>query len=533
VASGDPGEFPWQTTWKRTTFAGWKKIGLSITNLDEEVETSQDAAQSTWIQAISIKEGDKVKWKSLETAPQVSNPKPRYTEATLVRELEKKGIGRPSTYASLVGTLLDKNYTEKRDKPASDRKFSQYLLSKEGQWPPTEESLTKKVGAEKDKMVPTALGLSLLEFCIREFGPLFDYGFTAQMETRLDKVSEGTESWKQVCRDTWDSYKDTYFQLKGTKGTVSTKVKEFADGLKAVQGKKGPILLKEDPSGDKEKTVFYGWPEGVAFGELTEEAAIAFAAKPKATQGQGILLGTMQGKSVLVVGAGDMGAGIARALSSAGAASVTVMNRNAQRAEQLAATVGAVVSPISELAKALGMADVVLTCTGATEPIITAELVNTVRLTSPQTPLLIVDIAMPRDVEHSVSEIAHVTLRDLYDLRDWAQVGINARNNEADAVRSIIGEEVERFTQESIARQAAPLVAELHERAENIRRAEMERFATRMSGLTPEQRELVETMSKSVVAKLLHTPSIQLKNSAGTPQGERIAAALRDLFDIE
>jgi len=245
------------------------------------------------------------------------------------------------------------------------------------------------------------------------------------------------------------------------------------------------------------------------------------------------LLGTMQGKSVLVVGAGDMGAGIARALSSAGAASVTVMNRNAERAEQLAATVGAVVSPISDLANALGIADVVLTCTGATEPIITAELVNSARVTSPQTPLLIVDIAMPRDVEHSVSEIAHVTLRDLYDLRDWAQVGINARNNEADAVRTIIGEEVERFTQESIARQAAPLVAELHERAENIRRAEMERFATRMSGLTAEQRELVETMSKSVVAKLLHTPSIQLKNSAGTPQGERIAAALRDLFDIE
>jgi len=245
------------------------------------------------------------------------------------------------------------------------------------------------------------------------------------------------------------------------------------------------------------------------------------------------LLGTMHGRSVLVVGAGDMGAGIARALSSAGAASVTVMNRNTERAEQLAATVGAVVSPISELANALGVADVVLTCTGATEPIITAELVRSVRDESFSSPLLIVDIAMPRDVEHSVSDIMNVTLRDLYDLRDWAQVGINARNNEADAVRTIIVEEVERFNQESIARQAAPLVAELHERAENIRRTEMERFAARMSGLTPEQRELVEIMSKSVVAKLLHTPSIQLKNSAGTPQGERIAAALRDLFDIE
>ena len=306
TANGDPGEFPWQATWKRTTFAGWRKIGASVTNLDEtEEDTVTDVAQATWLQAISLKEGDTLKWKTLETNPQISNPKPRYTEATLVRELEKKGIGRPSTYASLVGTLLDKKYTEKRDKPASDRKFSRYLVQKEGQWPPTEEIVTKKVGGEKDKMVPTALGLSLLEFCLKEFGTLFDYGFTAQMESRLDKVAEGKEPWKQVCRDTWTSYKDHYLELKGQKGQgqgqgqgQSTKVKEFNDGLKAVLGKKGPILLKEDPSGDKEKTTFYGWPEGVPFGEMTEEAATAFCSKPKAST-EGLVIGTLNGQPMV------------------------------------------------------------------------------------------------------------------------------------------------------------------------------------------------------------------------------------------
>jgi len=298
TASGDPGEFPWQASWKRTTFLGWRKVGFSVTNLDDEEEDSQDAAQATWLQAVALKEGAKLKWKALETSPQISNPKPRYTEATLVRELEKKGIGRPSTYASLVGTLLDKKYTEKRDKPATDRKFSQYHLKKEGQWPPIEEVVTKKVGGEKDKMVPTALGLSILDFCMREFAPLFDYGFTAQMESRLDKVADGKEAWKTVCRDTWESYKDHYLDLKGQKGSAVGRVKEFANGLKAVQGKKGPILLREDPSGDKEKTTFYGWPEGLAFSEMTEEVATVFCAKEKASK-EGTVIGMLNGQQMI------------------------------------------------------------------------------------------------------------------------------------------------------------------------------------------------------------------------------------------
>jgi DNA topoisomerase-1 len=290
VADGDPGEFPWESKWRRTTFPGWKKVGLSLAQLDEtEVAAEAEAAQATWIQAISIREGDTIQWKHLQAGPVTSKPSPRYNEATLVRELEKKGIGRPSTYASLVGTLLEKKYAEKKDTPAKSVQCISYLVQALGQWPPRETQATKQMGAEKDKLHPTPLGQQLLSFCLKEFPSLFAYDFTAHMETRLDKIAQGEEPWKAVCHDTWNSYKDHYADLKttkkGSKGAelkaervkqTAAKVKEFADGLKAVISRKGPLLLKEDPDGNKDKTTFYGWPEGVEFASLTEEQAVAF-----------------------------------------------------------------------------------------------------------------------------------------------------------------------------------------------------------------------------------------------------------------
>lgn len=290
LADGDPGEFPWESKWRRTTFPGWRRVGLSTVQLDEtEVQAEADAVQAIWIQAISLRQGDKLAWKALEAAPVTSKPPPRYNEATLVRELEKKGIGRPSTYASLVGTLLEKKYSEKKDTPAIPTTVVSYILNTLGQWPPKETKITKQIGAEKDKMIPTPLGTTLLKFCLQEFKELFAYEFTAHMETRLDKVAQGEEQWKQVCRDTWNSYKTHYAELKttkkGSKGAElkaqraadsASKLKEFSEGIKAVVGRKGPIVLKEDPSGDKEKTKFYGWPEGADFQTITEEQVLQF-----------------------------------------------------------------------------------------------------------------------------------------------------------------------------------------------------------------------------------------------------------------
>jgi glutamyl-tRNA reductase len=139
---------------------------------------------------------------------------------------------------------------------------------------------------------------------------------------------------------------------------------------------------------------------------------------------------------------------------------------------------------------------------------------------------------VPRNVDAAVAGLADVTLLDLDDLRDWAARGIEQRSHEADHVRLIVRDEVERFIVENTARQAAPLVALIHERGEQVRTAELERFASKLASLDPAQRAVVEALTKGIVAKLLHQPSVRLKDDAGTPQGERNAAAARDLFDL-
>jgi len=121
---------------------------------------------------------------------------------------------------------------------------------------------------------------------------------------------------------------------------------------------------------------------------------------------------------------------------------------------------------------------------------------------------------------------------DLDDLRTWAARGIELRSGEAAKVRVIVAEEVERYLVEVTARQAAPLVAQLRERVEAVRVAELDRHTKRLAGLTDEQRDAVESLTRALVNKLLHEPSVRLKDDAGTPRGERNAAAVRDLFGL-
>jgi glutamyl-tRNA reductase len=242
-------------------------------------------------------------------------------------------------------------------------------------------------------------------------------------------------------------------------------------------------------------------------------------------------LGSLEGKRVLVVGAGEMGEGVAIALKSAGADDITVTNRTESRAQQLAERVGGRVVPFGKLPSAISRVDVLLTSTGSGSVLIDHDTMAFAR-SDVDTPLLVVDIAVPRDVDHAVSKLPGVTLLDLDDLRVWAAKGLEKRAAEAESVRVIVGEEVERFVVESTARQAAPLVAALHQHAEDIRTAELDRFAARLASLDANQRAAVEAVTKGIVAKLLHTPSVRLKDDVGTPSGERNAAAIRDLFDL-
>jgi DNA topoisomerase-1 len=136
----------------------------------------------------------------------------------------------------------------------------------------------KKVGAEKKKLVPTPLGRSVLEFAVKHFDDLFAYGFTAHMEQQLDAIAKGTiKDEKEVLRTMWESYKERYETLLrsgANQAGGSAKIKSFANGLKAVQSKKGPLLLIEGIV--KKDTQFLGWPNDVSWDQMTEEIAKAF-----------------------------------------------------------------------------------------------------------------------------------------------------------------------------------------------------------------------------------------------------------------
>jgi len=243
------------------------------------------------------------------------------------------------------------------------------------------------------------------------------------------------------------------------------------------------------------------------------------------------VVGDVAGKRVLVVGAGSMGEGVAVALHRAGGADILVANRSAERGAALADRVNGVAVGFDRLPEAIGAADVIVACTGSGEPVLTVDLVASARARSSR-PLNIVDIAVPRDAEPEVSDLAGVRVFDLDDLRDWADRGLSHRAGETERVRSIVGDEVESFVIESTARQAAPLVASMRESADRVRTGELERFAGRLAALGDAERDSVEALTKAIVAKLLHEPSVRLKTQAGTPQGERNAAAVRDLFDL-
>ncbi|MEO6653598.1 MAG: glutamyl-tRNA reductase [Ilumatobacteraceae bacterium] len=240
--------------------------------------------------------------------------------------------------------------------------------------------------------------------------------------------------------------------------------------------------------------------------------------------------GDIAGRKVALVGAGAMGEGIAVALHGAGVGGVMVVNRTPERGEALAARIDGVALGMDRLRDALEACDVVLTSTGSGEPVITRELVESIDRDG--RPLLFVDIAVPRDVSPRVGELADVTVLDLEDLSAWAEKGRAERLAEVGHVSTIVREETERYGLQAAALQAAPLVASLRARAEGLRAAELARHAKRLDHLDDEHRDLVEAITRGLVAKLLHEPSVRLRDQAGTPQGERNAAAVADLFDL-
>ena len=241
----------------------------------------------------------------------------------------------------------------------------------------------------------------------------------------------------------------------------------------------------------------------------------------------------LAGARAIVLGTGDMGASMAASLADSGVADLVVANRTFDTAAALARGLDARAVRFSDLARELVDADVLLTSTGAASVLLTRDEVASVVELRGGRPLLLVDIAVPRDIEPSVAGLPGVTVLDMDDLTAFADAGLADRRREIDAVRALLDAELERFGAATSARSVAPVIVALRSAAEATREAELQRAQGRLAGLDADQLDAVDAFTQSLVAKLLHQPTVALREAAGTPKGDRLVQALRDLFDIQ
>jgi glutamyl-tRNA reductase len=188
---------------------------------------------------------------------------------------------------------------------------------------------------------------------------------------------------------------------------------------------------------------------------------------------------------------------------------------------------------LAEVARQLVTADVVFTTVGSDHPIVDrSQLAEAVAARTAGSPLVVVDLGVPRNVEPAAADLEGVTLLDMDALRTVVEDALAARHGELSDAQAIVADEVDRYRAASRARGAAPLVSALRTQAEEARRVELDRQRSKRTDLSEEQWEQVDAVTRSMVAKMLHQPTVVLKDAAGTARGERLTEALRSLFDL-
>ena len=244
-------------------------------------------------------------------------------------------------------------------------------------------------------------------------------------------------------------------------------------------------------------------------------------------------LGDLSARHCLIVGLGEMGQLALKRLRARKVENITLINRSPQRAAGLAQKHGLVTRPWEELPAALAEADVVISATGAPHAVITAEMVETAVTQRPDQPLILLDIAVPRDVDPAAARIPGVHLTDADQLQGDLDKALAARRREIPKVERIIKEELDTLTAQWRVLSVKPVIVNMRQKAEQIRREEMDRLQRRLGEVDPQTRQQLQFFSRSLVNKLLHEPTIRLKDKASHEEAGVYTAVISDLFGLE
>lgn len=287
---------------------------------------------------------------------------------------------------------------------------------------------------------------------------------------------------------------------------------------------------------------------GTISGQLEHLLQSAFAAAKKARSETGIgassvsiasvavdlarkIFGSLQGRTVFLVGAGKMSELAARHLVQQGAGAILVSNRTAERARRMASEFQGRIIPFEDLYDTASEADIVISSTGAPHPIFRREHGQAFLHRRRNRPMFFIDIAVPRDVDPEMNKLDGIFVYDIDDLQQVAASHMETRSREAIDAETLIAHEVERFLERQRTVSAAPAIVALQHKAEEIRRAELDRVHARLSSLTPEQVAAVEALTRGIMNKFLHPPMQAIKQAAREGDSARLDA-LCDAWSI-
>jgi glutamyl-tRNA reductase len=262
---------------------------------------------------------------------------------------------------------------------------------------------------------------------------------------------------------------------------------------------------------------------GVGRGALSVgHAGVALARK---------IFGDLRPRSVVLVGAGEMGALVARHLADAGVSRLVITSRTFDHAESVARQTGGKAVPFEEFPGHAAAADILICAVTAPGVLVTRMQVET-WFARRARPLFVIDLGVPRNVERVVDRVANVYLYDIDDLQSVVQTNRQARQREVERGRALVADAVARLGQAAAARRAAPTIRSLRAKVEALRQAEVERAVARLRDPSPEARAALETLSTALVNKILHGPIEQLKAAQAAPHGVSLRSLVRDLFGL-
>jgi glutamyl-tRNA reductase len=245
------------------------------------------------------------------------------------------------------------------------------------------------------------------------------------------------------------------------------------------------------------------------------------------------IFGSLNNRTIMIVGAGKMSELAARHLRRSGASHVFVTNRTHERATEMAQLFQGTPVEYTRFLSMLPEVDIVITSSGAPHYILHKDEMQRVIAVRRNKPMFLIDIAVPRNIEPAVNEIDNIFLYDIDDLQEVVNANLRERMKEAEHAEALVAEEVERTMARMKVAEVAPVIVGLQEQLEQIRAAELDKVRRRYGPFTPQQEEAMEALTHGIVNKIAHGPITVLRHQAGQPDGSQAIAAIRKAFHLQ